>query len=136
MKPAYIILEGKEGKIEDNFPLIFSSWDEVNKKLRSYDAPKRGEGYDKTFFKIVWDNDDVYSGRIDLTDEFISLQGHVQDFLEYVVSADKGYGYDEYKEDAQKLLNSVDFGSGNRVKELEEQVKSLEYILEEVRSTL
>lgn len=86
IKVASITFRWKEGPVDHlPAPLVVSNWAEANAKLSTWsnDAPKDG-CYDKTDFKIVWADGEVYEGRYDLQHwsvEFPDLAGHVRDFL-------------------------------------------------------
>lgn len=64
-----IVLTRWEGRTEECMkPVTVKSFAEANKVLDMWraTAPDYGEGYNKTGFKVMFENGDVYEGRYDL----------------------------------------------------------------------
>lgn len=63
-----ITIERVEGNFDDCFKVIATTIEQAEKAIQmmSLTAPRSGQGYDKTDFKIEWADESKYEGRIDL----------------------------------------------------------------------
>jgi hypothetical protein len=128
IKVESITVNRIEGKSVSAIPreLTVDNWRMAELFIGAHAAtsPRKGEGYDKTDFTIVYADGFEYSGRIDLNFHMIrkedNLEKHVKANLEYIQSERylemmKGFRkedeYDEVAEQAREILSKYEIGA-------------------------
>lgn len=106
-----ITITRREGPVaECGKPVVVDSWLGANSALGNIgrNAPETG-GYDKTDFCIVFDNGDLYAGRVDVQRDHAwggyNLEGHVRTHLKYVASNHSGQFPAEVIAEASAMLD-------------------------------
>jgi hypothetical protein len=116
-----ILLNRAEGPVRDVGNRVARSFKAADEFLRqwAHTAPKKGGGYDKTDFKVEWEDGETYQGRYDLQREDATkaalLGPHITDWLTFHA----GLRYPDHmtREQYENYLKQVDFGEGSPARE-------------------
>lgn len=126
IKPKHITIEYSEGIKTSLLPATFPTFEKANEFLRNnidirYVDGKDRSGYAKTGFKILWNDDETYEGRVDI-DEYVNnpfrtnnvIGCHIQRFWENALKRAgegefTGYSAEELI-DVQKFLQTYNLG--------------------------
>ena len=111
IKPKTFEVTDCESNQQDyrEYPLSFESWSDVNFFiLQKSMTLKDRKGYLKCFFKVVFEDGFIYTGRYDIENRFsenANLKNHIYRFVEYCSKDDLDPAM---QEEARHIMNTYD----------------------------
>lgn len=119
IKLKEIIIHWAEGKSSyvDRFPKTYTTWESANEDLKPL-VEKAGQGYNKAKFTVIFQDEETYDGRLDLSETEDNanttsnvIGQHIYDYLSYHLS-DKSESLDSTKKEIKEWLDKYDLGIG------------------------